>query len=130
MEIYASPRWQGLAEHGARKQRLLWASTGAKDPLANPLKYVENVIAAETVNTVPLATLELFRRNGDPNKSLTDTLHDASDVLHQLNSLGIKLTEIEAQLESEGIQKFIEPFQGSLAMINTLRSQAHTYTLQ
>lgn len=130
MEMYASPNWQELAEHGARKQRLLWASTGAKDPLANPLKYVENVIAAETVNTVPLATLELFRRNGDANKSLTDTMHDASDVLHQLNSLGIKLIEIEAQLESEGIQKFIEPFQGSLAMINTLRSQAHSYTLQ
>lgn len=129
-ELYGEDRWQRLAEHGARKQRLLWASTGAKDPLANPLKYVENVIAEETVNTMPLATLELFRRNGNPRMSLTETQHKASEILHQLNALGIKLTEIETQLENEGIRKFIEPYQGSLNMIESLRSRRYSYTLQ
>ena len=98
--------------------------------MANPLKYVENVIAAETVNTIPLPTLELYRRNGNPNRNLSDSLHEASEVLHQLNSVGIKLIEIEAQLESEGIQKFIEPYQGSLSMIESLRSRAYSHTLQ
>lgn len=130
MEIYASVRWQRLAEHGARKQRLLWASTGAKDPLANPLKYVENVIGAETVNTMPLATLELYRRNGMPVQRLSESMQQTSDVLHQINGLGIKLTEVEAELESEGVQKFIEPYQRSLDVINSLRSRSHSYTLQ
>ena len=130
IELYATSRWQRLTAQGAHKQRLLWASTGAKDPLANPLKYVENVIASETVNTVPLPTLELYRRNGNPRMPLTDSLHEASEVLHQLNGAGIKLTEIEAQLESEGIQKFIEPYQGSLSMIDSLRSRAYSHTLQ
>jgi transaldolase len=130
MDLYDTPRWRQLAEQGARKQRLLWASTGAKDPLANPLKYVENVIAAETVNTLPLPTLELYRRNGNPGARLVDRLHEAGEILHRLNNLKIKLTEIELQLENEGIQKFIEPYQNSLAIIDSLRSRVHSPTLQ
>ena len=130
LDMYASTRWQRLAELGARKQRLLWASTGAKDPQANPLKYVDNVIGVETINTLPLATLELYRRNGNPKLRLSESMHDATEVLRRLSGLGVKLAEIEADLESEGIQKFIEPYQRSLAVIKSLRSHTRSYTLQ
>jgi len=130
MDIYASAGWQRLAERGARKQRLLWASTGAKDPLADPLKYVEYVIGAETVNTMPLETLELYRRNGKPALRLPNNLQHDTDIMRRLNGIGIKMEKIEAELELEGIQKFIEPYQQSLAAIKSLRSHTRSAILQ
>lgn len=130
MDIYTSSAWQRLAEHGARKQRLLWASTGAKDPLADPLKYVEYVIGADTVNTVPLETLELYRRNGKPALQLPNNLQRDIDIMRRLNELGIKMDKLEAELEIEGVQKFIEPYQQSLAAIKSLRTQTRPAILQ
>lgn len=130
MDIYASSAWQHLAEHGARKQRLLWASTGAKDPLADPLKYIEYVIGAETINTVPLETLELYRRNGKPARHLPSNQQTDSDIMRRLNGIGIRMDKIEAELEIEGIQKFIEPYQQSLAAIKSLRTHTRSAILQ
>ena len=72
-ELFSSQRWQALADRGAQTQRLLWASTGTKDPNYRDVIYVEELIGPDTVNTIPPATLEAFRDHGRPRASLTRT---------------------------------------------------------
>lgn len=109
-ELVASPRWESLAKAGARTQRLLWASTSTKDPTYSPVKYVEELIAADTVNTTPKETLDAYRQRGQPQPRLERHLADANDVRDGLERLGIDLEQVAEQLEREGVRKFIEPF--------------------
>ncbi len=109
-EICASPEWEALAARGARPQRLLWASTSAKDPTFSPVKYVEELIIPGTVNTMPLETLNAYRKMGDPELRLERHMAQGSDVREGLERLGIDLDVVAEQLEREGVQKFIEPF--------------------
>jgi transaldolase len=109
-ESHASPQWQELAARGARPQRLLWASTSAKDPSFSPIKYVEELIVPDTVNTMPLETLNTYRRLGHPELTLEHHLAESSDVREGLERLGIDLEAVALQLEREGVAKFIEPF--------------------
>ncbi len=81
MEIVTQPRWRHLARLGAQPQRLLWASTGVKDPAYRDVRYLEELIGSETVNTVPPATLEAFRDHGVPRDSLLEDLDGALDRL-------------------------------------------------
>jgi transaldolase len=110
-ELIGSERWQALAERGARSQRLLWASTSTKDPHYPPTKYVDELVAAETVNTMPFETLVTYRERGRPALTLEHHLAEASDTRESLERLGIDLEEAAAQLEREGVRKFLEPFQ-------------------
>jgi transaldolase len=109
-ELIASPRWQTLATAGARPQRLLWASTSTKDKTYSPIKYVEELIGPDTVNTAPLETINAYRQGGKPQSSLKRHLADSSRIRDGLNKLGIDLEEVSQELEKEGVRKFIEPF--------------------
>ncbi|MDB6088192.1 MAG: transaldolase [Gammaproteobacteria bacterium] len=117
-ELLASPRWKALAGNGGRPQRLLWASTSAKDPTYSPVKYVEELIAPDTVNTMPLETVNAYRRLGRPELRLEAQIAPAAEVFAGLQRLGIDMAAVAMQLEREGVRKFIEPFdklQASLA---------------
>jgi transaldolase len=109
-ETIADPAWQALAARGARPQRLLWASTSTKDPAYSPIKYVEELVGPATVNTMPLETLNAYRRLGHPELTLERHLAGASDVREGLERLDVDLEAVAQQLEREGVAKFVEPF--------------------
>jgi transaldolase len=109
-ETIAEPGWQALVEQGARPQRLLWASTSTKDPAYSPIKYVEELVVPGTVNTMPLETINTYRRLGRPELTLERHLAEASDVREGLERLDIDLEAVAQQLEREGVTKFVEPF--------------------
>jgi transaldolase len=109
-EICADGRFRRLAAAGARPQRVLWASTSTKRPEERDVRYVEALIGAETINTLPLETLEAFRDHGDPTPRLEERLDDVRATLRELGEIGINLEAIGRQLEEEGVRKFIEPF--------------------
>jgi len=88
-EICVSQRWEALEEKGAQKQRLLWASTGTKNPTYRDTLYVEELIGPETVNTIPPATLDAFRDHGRVRASLEENIDQAGDVIDGLEKFGI-----------------------------------------
>lgn len=113
----AEARWRRLAARGALPQRLLWASTSTKDPAYDALKYVEALAGAQTVNTLPRATLEAYRMRGQPTVRLLDDLDMARSCLRQLHELGIDPEVVATQLEREGVRKFVEPFDRLIAAL-------------
>jgi transaldolase len=120
-QLSASPRWKALAGRGARPQRLLWASTSAKDPTYSPVKYVEELIAPATVNTMPRETIAAYRTMGKPELRMQGEIAGAAAVFAGLQSLGINMTGVAEQLEREGVKKFIEPFDKLQASIEERR---------
>lgn len=106
----ATDRWRRLVEQGASPQRLLWASTSAKDPSYSDTKYVETLIGPETVNTMPPETLAAYRDHGHPAARLEKDLLEAMAVPDALRRAGVDLDAVSAQLEREGVRKFAEPF--------------------
>jgi len=109
-EIFGSARFRSLAMQGARVQRLLWASTGTKNPEYSDVKYVEALIGRDTVNTAPVETLDAYRDHGDPQDRIEQDMFEAARVLSLLPELDIKLDSVAQQLEDEGITKFNQPF--------------------
>jgi len=109
-EIFGSTRFKKLADKGARVQRLLWASTSNKNPDYSDVKYIESIIGTDTVNTVPLETLNAYRDHGDPQSRLEQDVREANGILAQLSELGINIDKMTQQLEDEGVRKFNEPF--------------------
>ncbi len=109
-EVFASDRFRKLAARGARVQRLLWASTSAKNPDYSDVKYVEALIGPDTVNTAPLETLDAYRNHGKPKARLEQDPEEAGQVLERLPELGISIDNVTQQLEDEGVEKFIKPF--------------------
>ena len=109
-ETVAGSPWQALAARGAKPQRLLWASTSTKDPSYSPIKYVEELVVPGTVNTMPLETLNTYRRLGRPELRLERHIAEASDVREGLERLDVDLESVAQQLEREGVAKFVEPF--------------------
>jgi transaldolase len=109
-ELIASARWKALESRGARRQRLLWASTSTKDPSYSPVKYVDEIIAPETVNTMPGETIKAYRTMGKPALRLKPQIAGAAQIFSSLQGLGINMTTVSDQLEREGVKKFIEPF--------------------
>lgn len=119
-ENSASARWQSLQAAGARPQRLLWASTSSKDPAFSDIKYIEALIAPQTVNTVPMDTLAAYRQHGQPELRIEQAMEQAAGTLHTLTQLGIDMKQIDTELEAEGIDKFIKPYESLLARLDTL----------
>ncbi len=113
----SSQRFAQLADRGARVQRLLWASTGTKDPAYGPTKYVEPLIGPHTVNTMPLATFEAYEAEGRPAPTLPGDRDRAREVLETLARLDIDLDRVASGLVEEGIEKFVRPYDASLARI-------------
>ena len=109
-EMFWSGRFQELAVLGARVQRLLWASISTKNPSESDVKYVEALIGPDTLNTVPLATLDAYRDHGDPKARLEQDLEEARMILERLPNLGISLDHVTQQLEDDGVEKFNKPF--------------------
>lgn len=105
-----SERWQAICKKGAQTQRLLWASTGTKDPAYSDIKYVDAIIARDTVNTMPFKTLAAYRDHGHPALRIENNLEAARALPRKLSELGICLDTISEQLEKEGVQKFIDPY--------------------
>lgn len=120
-ELYGSDRWQKLAAQRAQPQRLLWASTGTKNPRYRDVLYVEELIGSATVNTVPPATLEAFRDHGKVRPSLTEDVTAAQSVLQQLEHAGISLKQVTDQLLQEGLQLFTEAFDQLLNAVEQKR---------
>lgn len=109
-EMFDSDRFKALAAQGALVQRLLWASTGTKNPDDNDVKYVEALIGPDTVNTLPLKTFDAYRSHGEPKPRLEQDINEAHWVLERLPELGISIDTITQQLEDEGVEKFNKPF--------------------
>ena len=100
--------FQKLARQGARTQRLLWASTGTKNPEYSDVKYVETLIGRDTINTIPLETLTAYRDHGKPASRLEEGTQEAYRVLEGLHQAGIDLDALTQQLEDEGVNE-IQP---------------------
>eukprot|EP01037_Dinobryon_pediforme_P007213 gene7213-7282_t len=115
--VFSGPRWEKLAAQGAKPQRLLWASTSSKNPAFKDTKYVEALIGADTVDTVPLETIEAFRDHGIAADTLEQGLDKATEILDRVKAAGIDLDKITQQLEDEGIDKFNKPFEKLLKAI-------------
>jgi transaldolase len=118
-DIFSPELFGSLAEQGARPQRVLWASTGTKNPAYSDIKYVESLIGPGTINTVPLETLNAYKDHGKPKLTLEEDVDNAEWVYGQLPRLGIDMEKVAHQLEDEGVQKFITPFDQLMATINT-----------
>ncbi|MDR3568381.1 MAG: transaldolase [Syntrophobacteraceae bacterium] len=116
-EIFGSARFGRLADLGAVPQRLLWASTGVKDPQYADTKYVEALIGPHTVNTMPMKTLEAYRDHGDPKPRLEENGDKAREWLARLGFFGIDMGEVSGRLEDEGIEKFNKPYDSLMSNI-------------
>ena len=116
-EIFGGDRFGKLAAQGARAQRLLWASTGTKNPDYSDVKYVEALIGPDTVNTAPLETLNAYRDHGEPKARLEQDVKGARRVLERLPELGISIAKMTRQLEDEGVEKFNQPFDKLMATL-------------
>lgn len=105
--VVSSDRFRTLANHGARPQHLLWASTGTKNPLYADTRYVEPLIGPETINTLPMDTLDAYRDHGQPAMRLTKDPERAEALMSILQEHGIDMKAVAQQLEDEGVQKFM-----------------------
>jgi transaldolase len=122
MERQASERWARLAGSGARPQRLLWASTSTKNPNYPDTRYVDALVGPETVDTMPLETLNAYRDHGRPAVRILDDLPGAMRTFERFRGLGLDFAEITRELEQEGVRKFIEPHHRLLESVETKRS--------
>lgn len=109
-ELFGSTHFQQLADGGAQAQRLLWASTSTKNPAYSDVKYVEALIGSNTVNTLPMETVNAYRDHGVPAAQLENDMEQAREVLERLPELGINLDAVSQQLEDEAVAKFTKPF--------------------
>ncbi|MFZ0809605.1 MAG: bifunctional transaldolase/phosoglucose isomerase [Bradyrhizobium sp.] len=107
-KLFSGARWEKLAAKGAKPQRLLWASTGTKNKDYSDVLYVEELIGANTVNTVPPATLDAFRDHGKLRDSLEENVDEARDVLTELDKSGISLDAITEELVKDGVKLFAD----------------------
>ncbi len=115
--IFTGERFKKLEAKGAKRQHVLWASTSTKDPSFSDVKYIEALIGAETINTLPIETLEAFNDHGKAGNRLEDDLDKATQVLEQLKEKGIDIDAITQKLEDEGIEKFNKAFDELLGAI-------------
>jgi transaldolase len=122
--VTASPRWAALAAAGTRPQRLLWASTGTKNPAYSPVAYVEPLIGPDTVNTMPVGTLDAYRAQGDPAVRIEDGVEEARAQVGRLAALGIDLDAVTQALEVDGLAKFTGPFDAMMASIDAALADA------
>jgi transaldolase len=109
-EAFSGERWQKLADKGASAQRCLWASTSTKNPDYRDVIYVEELIGPDTVNTMPLETVEAFQDHGEVAETLEQDVDDARSLLKQLDDAGVDYDDVVRVLEEEGVQKFSDAF--------------------
>lgn len=118
LEMIASDRFKKLEEKGAQRQRVLWASTSTKDPSFSDVLYVETLIGKDTINTLPMETIDAFRDHGKVAETLTQNIDHAKKVMKDLKDTGIDIDEITQKLEDEGIEKFNNAYDKLLKSID------------
>ena len=123
LQMLQDPRWKALQAAGAAPQRLLWASTGTKDPAYSDVLYVETLIGSDTINTMPPKTLEAFRDHGHVSPSLTQGVDEARQVLDRAERLGLDLQGVTDRLVKDGVRLFADAFDGLLGAVANKRSQ-------
>jgi len=116
-EFVGGPRWKALAAKGAQTQRLLWASTSAKNPKYRDVLYVEELIGADTVDTIPPATFDAFRQHGKLRPSLTENVAGANKTMSDLEAAGIPMKEVTDKLIADAVKLFQDPFKSLLDSI-------------
>jgi transaldolase len=121
-DLLGSPRWQRVFNAGARPQRLLWASTGTKDPSASDVLYIRALAAPFTVNTMPEATLKALADHGEIGSLLPADGGDCEDVLAQFRSAGINLDSLAARLQDEGAKSFVKSWTELMEVISSKTS--------
>jgi transaldolase len=119
--IFHNDRFRRLADLGAQTQRVLWASTSTKDPEYPDVRYVEALIGPDTINTLPLDTLEAYRDHGNPIPRLEENLEEAYKNLDRLAELGIDMDKATQQLEDEAIEKFNKPYDSLMSNLEKKR---------
>ena len=129
-EIFTGERYRKLAQKGARSQRLLWASTGTKNPAYSDVKYIEAVIGAETINTMPPETLSAYRDHGKPVLRLEEHTQQAHDALQSLGRMGIDLNALTQELEDQGVMKFNQAFEKLMAALREKRAASTQETVK
>jgi len=115
--LVGAPRWKALAAKGAQTQRLLWASTSTKNPKYRDVLYVEELIGADTVDTIPPATFDAFRDHGKLRDSLTENVAGAHKTMSDLEAAGISMKEVTDKLIADAVKLFQDPFKQLLDAI-------------
>jgi len=116
-ELFGGPRWKALASKGGQTQRLLWASTSTKNPKYRDVLYVEELIGADTVDTIPPATFDAFRDHGKLRNSLTEDLAGANKIMSDMEAAGISMKEVTDKLLADAVKLFQDPFKQLLDAI-------------
>lgn len=122
-EIFSGERWSKLKSKGAKVQRLLWASTGTKNPNYPDTLYVDELIGADTVNTIPPATLNAFLDHGKLFVTLDKNLNEAKEQITKLAHLGIDLEKITQKLQVDGVKSFADSFD---SLLNSISEKVET----
>jgi transaldolase len=120
-DLFSSEDWEYLAEQGANVQRPLWASTSTKDPAYSDVLYVENLIGPYTVNTLPPDTLEAFLDHGTVAETVEQDIDEARAQLQRAEELGFDMNEVGEELQREGVEKFVRPFDSLMETIDEQR---------
>jgi len=123
IDTFAGERWDALVAAGARPQRCLWASTSTKNPAYRDVLYVEELIGPDTVNTMPLETIDAFQNHGEVRgDTLLEGVDEARALLEELAAAGVDYDDVVETLEREGVEKFSESFRELLAGIESKRA--------
>src|SRR5580765_484543 len=116
-QLFGGSRWKALAAKGAQTQRLLWASTSTKNPKYRDVLYVEELIGADTVDTIPPATFDAFRDHGKLRNSLTENVAGANKTMSDMEAAGISMKEVTDKLLADAVKLFQDPFKQLLDAI-------------
>jgi transaldolase len=122
LELFHGDRFKPLAAKGARVQRPLWASTGTKDPKYSDIKYVQELIGPDTVDTMPPATMDAYRDHGDPRLTLTEGVDQAHEIQKHFAAIGVDFNEVGETLQKEGVESFAKSFEDLIAVIKKRRA--------
>lgn len=117
--IFSGERWEKLSAAGAQTQRVLWASTGTKNPQYSDVLYIEELVGRDTVNTIPPATWDAFRDHGKLRTSLTENVAEAEKTLADLQKAGISLDAATDTLLTDAVRLFVEPFDKMIAAVES-----------
>ncbi len=121
--IFSGPRWEGLAAKGAVPQRLLWASTSVKDHAYVDTRYVDELIGADTVDTMPEETIRLYQDHGEPRPRITAGLAAARRLIGELEAVGVDYDDVTDTLERDGVKRFADDFSALLDALRNKRAQ-------
>ena len=118
LNMISSDRFKALQAKGAASQRILFASTSTKDPAFSDVLYVENLIGKDTINTLPMETVDAFRDHGKAAETLIQNIEEADAIMEELKNKGINIDTITEKLEAEGIEKFNQAYEKLIKSID------------